>query len=84
MYDFCLKDDGKMSEFFKQYQDFLGRWRATKPATARRSRVCSSGTSASKKFRYCLKNEGYLREGMTLFLMGRHKKSPPPLFRAAG
>ena len=58
MYDFCLKDDGKMSEFFQQYQDFLDRWLATKPATARRSRGCSSGTSASKKFRYCLKNEG--------------------------
>ena len=57
MYDFCLKDDGKMSEIFQQYQDFLDRWRAMKPATARRLRDCSSGTSASKKFRYCLKNE---------------------------
>ena len=34
------------------------RWRATKPVTARPSRVCWSGTSASKKFRYCLKSEG--------------------------
>ena len=25
MYDFCLKDDGKMSEFFQQYQDFWGQ-----------------------------------------------------------
>lgn len=34
------------------------RWRATKPAMARPSRGCSSVISASKKFRYCLKNEG--------------------------
>ena len=50
------------------------RWLATKPAMARRLRGCSSGTSASKKFRYCLKNEGCIfKEVQPSFRAERYK-----------
>ena len=54
------------------------RWRATKPAMARPSRGCSSGTLASKKFRYCLKNEGCsLKEVQPSFRVEWYKSCTP-------
>ena len=83
MYDFCLKDDGKMSEFFQQYQDFLNRWRATKPATARPLRDCSSGTSAEKK-RILFEKRGLSPRGDDPFLMGQRINIPASLIQSGG